>query len=57
MTGDVTISGAGAWLVVIVSSAVLLTIVTIAIVSLVVVPRNRRFRFGVKRNARWLVPA
>ncbi len=42
MTDDITISGAGAWIVVIVSVLVLATVVTIAIVSLVIVPRNRR---------------
>lgn len=42
MTDDITISGAGAWVVLIASVLVLVLIVTIALVSLVVVPRNRR---------------
>ncbi len=42
MTDDITISGAGAWFVVITSSLILIAIFTIAIASLIVVPRNRR---------------
>ena len=42
MTDDITISGAGAWIVLIASVLVFVLIVSIALVSLVVVPRNRR---------------
>lgn len=42
MTDDITISGAGAWIVLIASVLVLVLIVSIALISLVVVPRNRR---------------
>lgn len=42
MTGDVTISGAGAWITLIVGSFVLIAIATIAVASLIIVPRNRR---------------
>ena len=56
MPGDVTISGAGAWAVLIASVLVLGLIVTIALVSLVVVPRNHQF-VGTRPNngpgAKW----
>ncbi len=42
MTDDVTVSGAGAWVVLITTTLLLALIVGIALVSLVVVPRNRR---------------
>ncbi|UTT63245.1 cardiolipin synthase [Microcella humidisoli] len=42
MTDDITISGAGAWIVLIATVLVLVLIVSIALISLVVVPRNRR---------------
>lgn len=42
MPGDITISGAWGWVVLVTSALVVLTIVTIALVSLAVVPRNRR---------------
>lgn len=42
MTDDVTISGAGEWIVLIVTVLLLATIATVALVSLAVVPRNRR---------------
>jgi cardiolipin synthase len=42
MTDDITISGAGAWVALITSLLVLTTVVTLAVVSLIIVPRNRR---------------
>jgi cardiolipin synthase len=42
MSDQITVSGAGAIAVAIITGLLLLTIVTIALVSLVVVPRNRR---------------
>ena len=42
MTDDIRISGVGAWIAFIIALLALVLVVTIAIVSLVVVPRNRR---------------
>ncbi|UYN82793.1 MAG: cardiolipin synthase [Microcella sp.] len=42
MTDDVTISGVGAWIALIVSLLVLVALFAIAIAALIVVPRNRR---------------
>ena len=42
MSGQITVSGAGAILVAVVAGLLLLTVVTIALVSLAIVPRNRR---------------
>jgi cardiolipin synthase A/B len=42
MTDDIRISGVGAWIALIIALLALVLVVTIAIVSLIVVPRNRR---------------
>ncbi len=42
MTDDIRISGVGAWITLIITLLVLVLVITIALVSLVIVPRNRR---------------